>query len=127
MPFPYYGKTSINSKKNAIKWYLTEVSWAPKKSDQVAKADPQIQELIKQMQSRNQGGEQKVRILESLKRFGDNTDLLSEQANMVANAIVSGVGIGMCLVTQYAKSSGLTILRQLNEASKLPINSKGRI
>jgi len=55
-----------------IKWYFDRSFMGGlKKAIRLQRPDPQIQELIKQMQSRNQGGEQKVRILESLKRFGE--------------------------------------------------------
>lgn len=118
MPIPVEG---INKNLPNIDGWLKEVAFVPTGAkDRVGSMSPDLQKMFAQYVTATGGTNgEKMSIFETLKRFSDGSPILSIHSAKVINTIKFGFSLGICVMDQYEKASGLTNLRELNKAGKL--------
>lgn len=111
--------SEIEEFKEKVEVYLKGVSWKPKKAKQKDVMTMNEKESYDFLRGKHNGGtEESINILEIFERFTNKSDLMSENANKVANTILYGLALAGVTARIYAKSSGLENLRNVNRSNE---------
>ncbi len=107
--------SEIEEFKEKVEVYLKGVSWKPKKPKQKDVMTMNEKESYDFIRGKHNGNtEESINILEIFERFTNSSDLMSENANKVANTILYGLALAGVTARIYGKSSGLENLRNIN-------------
>ncbi len=115
-------KDEVAKRFKDIGGWIEKLSFKPKSDEgRTSMISPELLRLLQESSAAtgtSMGGES-VSILNNLKRFGDGMDLLTENANVVANTIKYGYSLGFIVLGMYDKASGQANLRQIKSVGTL--------
>jgi hypothetical protein len=118
LPIP---EKEIQKYYSSLDTWLKELNFSPAGSNErVGIMTPEMKMLFAQYsKATGSGGMEKSSILSALERLSKDSKILSVHASKVVNTIKMGFAVGVTLMEQYEKASGITNLRALNKESRL--------